>query len=70
MGNLPAAAESVAIVVRIAACRDPTDDEFLELAVNGRADAVVSGGADLLVPNPFRKIPIIPPALFVQSAAR
>jgi predicted nucleic acid-binding protein len=23
---------------RIAACRDPTDDKFLELAVNGHAD--------------------------------
>ena len=30
-----AAAELVTITERIAACRDPTDDKFLELAVNG-----------------------------------
>src|ERR1700727_1213724 len=31
-------AESVTITERIAACRDPTDDRFLELAINSRAD--------------------------------
>jgi uncharacterized protein len=36
----------VEIVERIAACRDPTDDTFLELAVNGRADVIVTGDAD------------------------
>lgn len=44
-----AAAELVAITERIAACRDPKDDKFLELAVNGRADLIVTGDADLLV---------------------
>ncbi len=33
-----AIAELVPIIERITACRDPTDDKFLELAVNGRAD--------------------------------
>jgi hypothetical protein len=33
-----AAAEPVTITERIAACRDPTDDKFLELAVNGGPD--------------------------------
>jgi uncharacterized protein len=36
----------VTIVERIAACRDPTDDKFLELAVNGRADMIVTGDLD------------------------
>jgi putative PIN family toxin of toxin-antitoxin system len=66
--NLLAAAELVPIVTRIAACRDPTDDKFLELAVNGQADVIVSGDADLLVLSPFRKIPIIAPAAFLQGA--
>src|SRR3954447_11255494 len=35
--KLFAAAEAVTITERIAACRDPTDDRFLELAVNGQA---------------------------------
>lgn len=68
--KLLAAAETVAITERLAACRDPTDDKFLELAVNGHADLIVSGDADLLVLNPFRGIPIVPPAAFVQGAAR
>jgi putative PIN family toxin of toxin-antitoxin system len=68
--KLLAAAEAVAITERIVACRDPTDDKFLELAINGHADLIVSGDADLLALNPFRDIPIVPPALFVQSVAR
>ena len=63
-----AAAELVLVVERIAACRDPKDDQFLELAVNGRADLVVSGDRDLLALSPFRGIPIITPASFVRGA--
>jgi len=70
MHRLMAAAELVTITERIAACRDMTDDKFLELAVNGKADMIVSGDSDLLVLNPFRGIPIIVPAVFVQGAAR
>jgi uncharacterized protein len=65
-----AAAELVPIVERIAICRDPTDDKFLELAVSGHADLIVTGDADLLALNPFREIPIITPAAFVQVTAR
>lgn len=63
------AAEAVEIVERIAECRDPTDDKFLELAVNGRADVIVTGDRDLLVLHPFRGIPVIEPAAFVQGVA-
>ncbi len=68
--ELMALAELVPIAERIAACRDPKDDKFLELAVNGQADVIVSGDADLLVLNPFRGILIVPPATFVHGAAR
>jgi putative PIN family toxin of toxin-antitoxin system len=68
--KLMAAAELVTITERIVACRDPTDDKFLELAVNGHADLIVSGDADLLALNPFRDIPIVTPAMFVQGATR
>jgi putative PIN family toxin of toxin-antitoxin system len=60
-----AAAGLVTITERIAACRDPTDDKFLELAVDGHADLIVSGERDLLALNPFRQIPIVTPAIFV-----
>jgi putative PIN family toxin of toxin-antitoxin system len=63
-------AERVAITERIAACRDPTDDKFLELAVNVRADVIVTGDLDLLVLNPFRGIPVITAATFVHAQAR
>ena len=68
--ELMAAAELVTITERIVACRDATDDKFLELAVNGHADLIVTGDADLLALNPFRDIPIVTPATFVQGAAR
>ena len=56
LNEMIAAAELVTITERIAACRDPTDDKFLELAVNGHADLIVSGDGDLLALNPFRQI--------------
>lgn len=64
-----AVAEHVTITERVAACRDPKDDKFLELAVNGRADVIVSGDADLLMLDTFRSIPIITPAAFVHAQA-
>jgi len=67
--QLMKSAELVSILERVAVCRDPTDDKFLELAVNGRADLVLTGDKDLLVLNPFRGIPIVAPATFVQTMA-
>lgn len=68
--ELMSLAELVPTSEHIAACRDPKDDKFLELAVSGRADVIVSGDADLLVLNPFRRIPIVTPAAFVHGMAR
>jgi predicted nucleic acid-binding protein len=45
---------------------DPKDDKFLEVAVAGEADVIVSGDEDLLVLHPFAGIPILPPADFLQ----
>ncbi len=55
----------VEIIERVEECRDPKDDKFLELAVNGNATAIVSGDNDLLVLHPFRDIPIITPDEFL-----
>jgi predicted nucleic acid-binding protein len=52
-------AEWVDVDVRIAACRDPKDDKFLELAVSGRATCIISGDSDLLALTPFRGISIM-----------
>lgn len=50
---------------RIRECRDPQDNKFLELAVAGHADAIVTGDEDLLVMHPFRGIAIVAPAAFL-----
>jgi uncharacterized protein len=65
-----AAAELVTITERVTECRDQNDDKFLELAVNGHADVIVSGDADLLVLDTFRGIPIITPAAFERAQVR
>jgi putative PIN family toxin of toxin-antitoxin system len=43
-------------------CRDPKDDKFLELALDGQADLLVTGDEDLLALHPWRGIPILSPA--------
>jgi uncharacterized protein len=69
LAKMLAGAELVTLTERIAACRDPRDDKFLELAVSGHADFIISGDCDLLALDPFRKIPIVPPAMFVRAVA-
>jgi predicted nucleic acid-binding protein len=64
------AACTVPLTRRRVACHDLPDDNFLELAVNGHADLIVSGDGDLLALNPFRQVPIVTPAAFVQGVAR
>jgi len=61
--------ESIFIDIKesIRICRDPKDDKFLELAVNGGAGCIISGDEDLLILNPFRDIPIIKPDEFLNS---
>jgi uncharacterized protein len=66
--RLFAKAELVTITEPVkGACRDPKDDMFLELALNGRAEVIVSGDADLLALDSFRGIPIIDAAVFGRS---
>ena len=62
--------ELVTIVERVIACRVPTDDRSLELAVNGHAELIVTGDVDLLVLNPFRGIAIITPIAFSHAYSR
>jgi len=50
---------------KIAACRDPKDDKFLEAALATEIDCIVSGDADLLTLTPFENILILRPAEFL-----
>ncbi len=63
-------ADVVAINLAVSGCRDPRDDMFLSLAVNGRADFIVSGDQDLLVLHPFQAIAIVTPAGFLARNAQ
>jgi putative PIN family toxin of toxin-antitoxin system len=58
--------EETASTKRIAACRDPKDDKFLEVAVSGRADVIVTGDEDLLALHPYAGIPIVAPNVFLR----
>ncbi|MDO9300156.1 MAG: putative toxin-antitoxin system toxin component, PIN family [Anaerolineales bacterium] len=57
----------VEIAERLRECRDPKDDKFLELSVNGNASLIVSGDKDLQVLHPFRNIPILSPREFLDT---
>ncbi len=59
-------AQWVEPAVSIAACRDPKDDKFLELAASGGATHIVTGDADLIQLNPFQGIQILTPHSFLQ----
>ena len=58
--------EVVTIRHRIRLCRDPGDDKFLELALSGEADLILTGDRDLLALNPFRGIAIMTAREYVQ----
>jgi putative PIN family toxin of toxin-antitoxin system len=58
--------ERVPISSPIRACRDPRDDKFLEVAVHGRADVLVTGDKDLLALHPFQGVSILSPADFLE----
>ncbi|MFO7634682.1 MAG: putative toxin-antitoxin system toxin component, PIN family [Caldilinea sp.] len=45
--------------VKVVVCRDPHDDKFLEVAVTGKADVIVSGDNDLLTMAIYAGIPIV-----------
>jgi putative PIN family toxin of toxin-antitoxin system len=60
--------ELVPIGERVELCRDPRDDKFLELALAGRADFLLTGDADLLALHSFRRTAIITPAAYLDDA--
>jgi putative PIN family toxin of toxin-antitoxin system len=61
------AAEPIEPTARIRACRDPRDDKFLEVAVHGRADLIITRDGDLLDLHPFRGISIFTPAAYLET---
>ena len=52
--------------IEIKECRDPKDNMFLELALAANVSCLISGDSDLLALHPFRGIPIMKAADFLQ----
>jgi len=59
-------AELIPIIQIVRECRDPRDDKFLEVALNGRADVIIIGDDDLLALDPWREIAMVSPAEYLQ----
>jgi len=58
-------AERIPIVHIVRVCRDPKDDKFLELAINGGAQLIITGDSDLLALHPFRGVDVLTPARYL-----
>lgn len=58
--------ELIPTVYPVHECGDPKDDKFLEVALNGKADLIVTGDADLLALHPWRDINVLSPADYLR----
>jgi putative PIN family toxin of toxin-antitoxin system len=67
LAQVGSVAEFVPIIRLVRECRDPKDDKFLEVALNGRADLIITGDADLLRMHPWREIAVVTPAGYLRS---
>jgi putative PIN family toxin of toxin-antitoxin system len=47
-------------------CRDPKDDQFLDAAVSGGAQYIVSGDKDLQALDIYQQVKVLPPREFVE----
>lgn len=56
----------VPVLSKIEECGDPSDNKFLALALDARAEFVVTGDQHLIDMNPWRGIQIVKPADFVE----
>jgi len=64
---LNGALEMISVRSTLRVCRDPNDDKFLELAIDGLADFIVTGDDDLLELHPFRGIAIMTPMAYLNE---
>lgn len=60
-------AQFIDVTEQINECRDPKDNKYLELALSGQAECIVTGDDDLLVLNPWSGIEILTVQEFLAS---
>lgn len=70
LSQLLAVSDWVSITHSRFGCRDPDDDKFLETAILGEADCLVTGDGDLLEMSPFAGLPVLTPTEFLDKASR
>lgn len=56
----------LSVTKRVEICRDPKDNQFLDLALASEAHYIITGDQDLLVLTPFNTTQIITPAEFLN----
>jgi len=66
LAQIGVAAEFASIIQLVRECRDPNDDKFLEVALNGQADVIITGDEDLLAMHPWREIQIVVPVNYLE----
>lgn len=63
--------EVISVATTISVCRDAKDNKFLELAVDGNAEFLITGDKDLLDlatrPDPTWKFKIVTPREFLEA---
>jgi predicted nucleic acid-binding protein len=57
----------VEILNQVQLCRDPKDDKFIDLALNGEASHLITGDNDLLVLNQIENTSTINPRTFCDE---
>lgn len=58
---------TVTITQTFTDCRDSKDNKFLDLAVSGHADFIITGDGDLLELHPFHGVKIVTITDFLQN---
>jgi putative PIN family toxin of toxin-antitoxin system len=67
LASLISVAEAITISQPLRLCRDPNDDKFLELAINGSASHLISGDLDLLELGSIQATLIVSPDEFLAQ---
>ena len=65
--NLVETIEFINVTEQISECRDPKDNKYLELAVSGKAQCIITGDEDLLILHPFKQIDILSVQKFLDE---
>ena len=58
--------QRVVIKESVSVCRDPDDNMFLEVAINGKADCIITRNVRDFPPDRYRGIPIQTPEEFLR----